>query len=210
MKTKPTADTGNTTEEIARAARIAIKAAARAALDKSLNTEKLALLAATIAHGTRTSANKVVKYAYELWSEAGNLLSPGTRYQYELVRRGVVENSEQVKKQIAEIAGIGTPRKFPATLKDFLRLIVNARNRKAAMERYQNFLSAQLKAENSEEKVESVFERDETNGFPDVDSWKIWAKRYLHWWKSERTSKAKISAHKRPAKEKDKKNLTTK
>ncbi len=171
----------------------AIRRAARAATDKSLTADALAMLAAVSVRGTKVPARDAVCYAYELWSEARALLSPDNRYRHELARHGVVTSSQRFDDVTQ---GAPMPGKFPANFDDFLRLVVKARTRDDGVKRFRDFAKAELKRQGQNEDGYDVIMARQKKTAYDQLTWKLEARAYLAWWKSQKSQQAKNSAAK--------------
>jgi hypothetical protein len=81
--------------------------------------EQLAMIAAST---QRKNPADAVKHALEIWREADKIL-----------------RDERAAQTQRPFAGIPLPPKFPATLRDFLRLIVNARTPADSIKRFRDF-----------------------------------------------------------------------
>lgn len=86
---------------------------------------ELASLAATVASGTKKTPAEAVAYALELWRESAVVLAnaweEGDAWQCDLAdMRDLIAN-------LAKDKIVSLPDRFPATLKDFLTLVVKAK-----------------------------------------------------------------------------------
>jgi hypothetical protein len=158
---------------------------------------ELAMLAATVARGEKESL-EAVDYAWKLWCDSGEVLQwDGTAALF--LERAV--NEPAVKKSWID-AGF-MPRTFPATLDDFLRLIVWARTPADGMKRLRDFFRDE-QAENPDlyrdpaDRIAKMKACDREGGyFTDFKRWHSEACAYQIWWQSKKSSKARESASKR-------------
>jgi hypothetical protein len=105
------------------------------------------------------------------------------------------------------------PPEFPATLKDFLRLIVNAKTPADCMQRLRQFLRERgprssfwvdnpTPADKADtwvvSRIQAIREEDRKGGFfTDQWAWLKLASAYTYWWKEQKSIKASESAKKR-------------
>lgn len=145
--------------------------------------EQLALIAAATQRANPTEA---VQHALALWHEAGETLE-------------AVANN-----------GVPLPPKFPATLDDFLRIVVAARTPADATKRLRDFYTEEharpliFRGEVSNEDFEQAGKKAsyeiqgwKDGGFRDAKQWRSLASRYLLWWTIQKSVKAQASALKR-------------
>jgi hypothetical protein len=121
--------------------------------------------------------------------------------QKQAVEEAPVYSVEQAEKEIEEIAGETSksppmPLKFPATLDDFFRLVVNARTKAEATARFRLFLSTyyfdiqhgRSPSTESEalnwtvEQFECIKRRDKAGGVFSGALWDRLAFAYREWW----------------------------
>lgn len=158
---------------------------------------ELAMLAATVARGEEEPL-ATVDYAWKLWCDSGEVLQcDGTATLF--LERAV--NDPSVRKSWSDAGKM--PRKFPATLDDFLRLIVRARTPADSMKRLRDFFRYQ-QAKNPDlhrdpvDRIAKMKVRDKEEGyFADFKRWQSGACVYEIWWDSQKSSKASDSASKR-------------
>ena len=103
------------------------------------------------------------------------------------------------------------PDEFPATLKDFLCLIVKAKTPADGTARLRRFLrekgchpsfwatnkpptEAETGAANQ---IQAIKEGDEKGGYFTQDRWLAMASAYLNWWSDQKSAKARLSARER-------------
>jgi hypothetical protein len=162
-----------------------------------MKTEPTQEQLATIAAATQIkNPTRAVQRASELWATAG----------------------AQIEAEA--FAGVAMPQKFPATLADFLRLVVRGKGTAEKTKRLRDFYTAEharplmfkgkLAPEDqvcAERRAGDEIAAWKAGGFRDTGSapkveraeekWRRLAVRYLAWWKSQKSVKARDSALKR-------------
>lgn len=104
--------------------------------DDSLpSREQLAMIAAST---PRKNPADAVRHALDVWREAGKVLA-----------------NERIAMTQRPFAGIPLPPKFPATLRDFLRLAINTRTPADSMKRLRDYLRERNRIYLLAEKLES-------------------------------------------------------
>lgn len=105
------------------------------------------------------------------------------------------------------------PDKFPATLKDFFRLIVKAKTPADCMARFRQFLrirgprsgfwAAQTPLTRAEADswavalIHTINEGDKKEGYFNQSTWLGIGSSYKYWWKAQKSTKAREAAKKR-------------
>lgn len=160
--------------------------------------ETLARLAAKVSQGTKKGdAAKAVAYALELYEEAQRAL-----YRAAMDRGGVPEylyghsldEYAEISERHARIDGAPPAASYPATLKDFYRVIVKAKTVDAE-KRLRDFLSEKSgRADWATGFIGKIKEEDKLGGFFTERKWQAMAGEYLFWWKQQISKKARVSA----------------
>ena len=95
------------------------------------------------------------------------------------------------------------PQMFPATLNDFLNLIVRAKTPADSMKRLRDFILYE-QAENPDlyrdpaDIIAEMKAQDQEGGcFANFETWHSLASGYANWWNSQKSRKARESASKR-------------
>lgn len=121
---------------------------------------------------------------------------------------------EELKKRAVEWpAGLPKPDRFPATLKEFLRLIVKAKTPADCMPRLLRFLRegyssppwrAREKSYTADEaevkaydEMQAITEADKQGGYFTKLQWLMLASEYRDWWRDLKSAQARESAAKR-------------
>ena len=82
-------------------------------------------------------------------------------------------------------------KRFPATLQDFYRLIVKARDKAENQPRFKRFLrfiyQEIARKQECDSQVEQTFQTYQKHGFSLDIQWDHFAWRYMHWWAKEKT-----------------------
>jgi len=161
--------------------------------------EQLALLAAA---SRIKDPIKAVEYALTIWREAGRILA--ANYQA-LARRGLEK--------------IPTPPEFPASLNDFLKLVVGTRTLADATKRFRDFYRQTLFKFSTGPRPRKRYsaEDPDPDGGPTIDperwaeqaiqgwkecgfrteyEWVELAQQYLAWWQRQKSQHARTSAQK--------------
>src|SRR5665213_546785 len=160
--------------------------------------ETLARLASSVSRGTKKGdAAIAVAYALELYEEAQQAL-----FRAAMDRGGVPEylynlsmDDFRAHSQIRErIENVPKPASFPATLKEFFRLIVKA-DTATATKRLRDFLAYKSgKTDWAINFIGKIKEEDKSGGYFIENKWQSLAGEYLHWWKQQKSDKARTSA----------------
>jgi hypothetical protein len=159
---------------------------------------ELAMLAATV---TREGKEPLaaVDYAWNLWCTSGEVIQRDGSTAALILERAC--NDEAVRKSWRD-EGV-MPKKFPATLNDFLRIIVRAKTPADSMKRLRDFFRHE-QAENPDlyrdpaDRIAEMKARDQDGGyFADFNTWRSLTRIYEGWWRSQKSSKASESASKR-------------
>lgn len=170
--------------------------------------ETLAMIAATGIRDPNESAMIAVDRAYGLWSASCEKLQ-------------VAEGTQAYYDQAAKFTeGIPRPATFPATLAEFLALVVNAKTPADSTKRFRDFLRyralrscqhdrsvkaarddkarkaqvEKLMAEYGEREVSQRFAQYKADGIQFETSWDFIAQDYQSWWQGEKSAKARKSA----------------
>jgi len=158
---------------------------------------ELAMLAATVTRGEKEPL-AAVDYAWNLWCDSGEVLQrDGTAALF--LERGV--NNPAVRKSWRD-AGF-MPQQFPATLNDFLRLIVRAKTPADSMKRLRDFYQYEQTKypdlyRDPANRIAEMKASDREGGyFADFKSWQSRACVYEIWWNNQKSCKARESASKR-------------
>lgn len=160
------------------------------------NPETLALIAAnTVKLDGRKTPREVVEHAYSLLVEARELIGR---------QRKMREDSERWK---IERRVFPQPRKFPATLDDFLRIIVRGRSRAESEKRFREFLEFSIYFERKSlsdagEKIKSslksdveyAYQRTKREGWDCFTAWWQSVNEYRKYWQSHLSYQARASA----------------
>ena len=89
-----------------------------------------------------------------------------------------------------ECASLPHPKRYPAALRDFYRLIVRARDKAENQPRFKRFLRSIYqevpREEERDSQVEQSFQRYQQHGFSADWQWEPVAGRYLRWWAKEK------------------------
>jgi hypothetical protein len=155
---------------------------------------ELALLAAIVAQGNKKPLDAMC-YAWDLWEEAGAALEYGGPAAASLLKPPDAEIRKhwQAKGE--------APEKFPATLRDFLRLIVRARTPADSMKRLRDWFrheNATHQAPEAADRITQIKAADQQGGyFTRFDDWRALAVGYKHWWSGQKSLKASQSAKKK-------------
>jgi hypothetical protein len=159
---------------------------------------ELAILAATVARGTEKTPLEAIAYALDLWRDSGEVLWRGGALSLQHERAA---NAPAVRKSWRE-AGMMPPR-FPATLDNFLRLIVRAKTPADSMKRLRDFFRDQHARnpelyEDAAERIGMMKDFDKRGGyFTDFSRWHSMAGAYEIWWADRKSQSAHDSAKKR-------------
>lgn len=155
----------------------------------------LMLTAAIVSQGATKRPADAVNYALRLWVEAGKTLQAEARANEQL-----------------GFEGISLPKKFPASLDDFLSLIVRARTPADSMKRLRDFFRDKTVADlktggfdgpvtpDDNAQVETAVEQDiKRLGDYGISKtkWGALAKHYYGWWARQKSAKSGAAAKKR-------------
>jgi hypothetical protein len=159
---------------------------------------ELAMLAATVSRGTTQEPLEAVSYAWELWYESGGCVQHGGLAAWALYRS--IEDPAVLRSWRERGHA---PRKFPATLDDFLRLIVKAKTPADSMKKLRDFFRheqaqrPQLYGDPAG-RIAEIKAADRAGGyFADFKRWQSMACVYEIWWADQKSLKASNSAKKR-------------
>jgi hypothetical protein len=141
----------------------------------------LAMIAAVAVKGEAEKPATAIAYAVQLYEAACEMLEREARYQ------AAIDRENQA------IAHIPCPKKFPAPLNDFLKLIVNPKTIKNSESRFREYLDDEIKRQCGNGKDALVEADRETavsdqlaewraSGVTDVNSWFRLVRQYRYWW----------------------------
>lgn len=160
---------------------------------KSIQTPRidtLALLAAIVSQGGNKIPEEAVRYACEIWVESEDALN-------------VTLPALQAAKCFLKIDPVAwkdrTPKRFPATLNDFLRLIVRATTVADGTKQLRDFYRHRAKTNDpdteAENTIRQIKETDKAGGYFTRNKWYSEARSYDWWWENAHASD--ISAKRR-------------
>jgi len=164
---------------------------------KAPDTKTLAVLAAIVGLGSKKRPHESVQYAWELWCESESL-----------VRRGEIDASWAIERVGDHLPDIKRPewkdrlpKRFPATLDDFLRLIVKAKTPADSHKRLKDYfhdVCAETGSKDPEgdavKSIEFIKDLDKKGGRFKRRAWVLEARSYDAWWRSKKSGKARESA----------------
>jgi hypothetical protein len=160
---------------------------------------ELAMLAATVSHGLDEDPLRAVGYAWRLWCDAGEVVRRGGGVLALLHERSIYDPA--VVKGWRESGS--APAKFPATLDNFLRLIVKGKTPADSTKRLRDFFRyeqtrwPQLYGEPAG-RIAEIKAADQAGGyFTDFKCWYLMASGYEGWWEDQKSLKASASGKKR-------------
>ena len=160
---------------------------------------ELALLAAIVARGTSKPPLEVAAYAWQLWCDSGEVL----RFDGEIVGLQLLRFAESPEASKSWRESGWCPSKFPATLDDFLRLIVRAKTPADSMKRLRDFFRCRHaehpnRYRDAADTIAEIKAHDCEGGyFADFQMWRSKANAYGVWWMNQKSLKASQSAQKR-------------
>jgi hypothetical protein len=167
---------------------------------------ELAQLAALVSQGK--TAVDAVAYALELWRESIAALSRTWEevgiYSYDISIAKFLRDALEVP-----IKNLPKPDRFPATLDDFLRLIVRGKTPADSTKRMRDYLESRIGYKPGKPTGEftkgaftlaSIKDADNAGGFFTPDLWRLIGTGYMVWWKRHKSDAARAAARKRKGK----------
>jgi hypothetical protein len=116
----------------------------------------------------------------KLAAEKGISLTEALKFlqESEAVLKTTTERQNRLQEARARLAAIPQPPQWPASLDEFYRLIVKAKDRTNCQPRFKRYLRAQGH--------EAAFKGFKEAGFPLPSIWNMHAQAYAEWWKEEK------------------------
>lgn len=171
----------------------------------------LAKLAAAVSN--RRKPAEAVEYAVGLLDEAQKKLVLLNLQHYGFAGALIANEHDELIETLKNIArhdkDTPMPSSFPATLKDFFKIIVCAKTEADATKRVRDFLRWEIArcgfftdpVGEAASVIQAMKKADKTGGFFKESHWKAFGGHYLDWWKQEKCQKNRRNAKaKKPAK----------
>jgi hypothetical protein len=158
--------------------------------------EVLANLAAIVSHGK--SPKQAVQYALELCCESEKALESLSREEGGVPGLGIYpystdETIERLQKMERWKNSVPKPPAFPATLGQFLQIVVKAKTNADRIKRFREFhrqvtfKTEQDPGASAADLIGRIKEADKQGGFFSATRWEITGGSYLEWWKGQRS-----------------------
>ena len=164
--------------------------------------EGLAKLAAAVSNGK--SPAEAVAYALELCSESAQALDRIALEEVGVTSGGVNPlSTDSTLERLAKLDDwkrtVPKPEKFPASLGDFLRLVVHAKTTADSTKRLRDFYCQHSFEKDKDPQaraaaqIQRIKDGDEQGGFFTDTKWEMLGGNYLEWWKHQKSTSASKS-----------------